>query len=132
MMSNNLQALMNGMSLQWQKERAESQMTLGKLIKLLEGRQYDGQQVIGLGRLDSYRGHYCDLAFEPSMELRSVRDLLNVCYSAMGRVFEGYKGGDYLMGENTPLWVASYGGIGPKLIGLKEGTILMPIVEEEE
>ena len=26
----------------------------------------------------------------------------------MGATFEGYKGGDFLMGKNTPLWVANY------------------------
>lgn len=32
----NMQALIDGMSAQWQRERAETQMTLGKLIAALE------------------------------------------------------------------------------------------------
>lgn len=131
MPTGSLQALINGMSQQWQKERAESQMTLGQLIKCLKKMDFE-QRIIGLGRLYSYRGYYCDLAFEPTTQVKEARQLLSECRAAMGKIFEGWKGGDYVMGENTPLWVAGYGNMGPKLMGLKDGTILMPIVEEEE
>lgn len=35
-MSMNMQALIDGMGAQWQRERAETQMTLGKLVAALE------------------------------------------------------------------------------------------------
>ena len=36
----------------------------------------------------------------------------------MGQVFEGYKGGDFMMGALTPLWVAAYGNCGNKLLAI--------------
>jgi len=37
----------------------------------------------------------------------------------MGKVYEGYKGGDYVMGANTPLWIGEYGSAGGiKLIAI--------------
>jgi hypothetical protein len=57
----------------------------------------------------SYRGYYSDLAFEGGTSQIEAHELLASCKSAMGKVFTGYKGGDFMMGELTPLWVASYG-----------------------
>jgi len=45
-------------------------------------------------------------------------DLLEECKAAMGQVFYGYKGGDYVMGALTPVWLASYGCCGQKLMAL--------------
>lgn len=113
-----LQAIMDGMSAQWQRERADTQMTLGALIALLDTLPAS-DVVVGLGSLMSYRGYYCDLAFEPNDVPRPVADLLKECRDAMGREFTGYKGGEFLMGERTPLWVAGYGESGaPRLMGV--------------
>lgn len=114
-----LQAMMNGWSQNWQKQRAETQMTLGKLIAELEKLPPE-TPVFGLGKLMSYRGYYCDLAFSPTGEQRSVKSLLDECREAMGKVFTGYKGGDYVMGETTPLWLAAYGECGERIMGLSE------------
>lgn len=113
----NLQALVDGMSAQWQRERAETQMTLGKLIAALEAMP-KGAEVANLNRAHSYRGYYIDLAFERDEGARPAADLLKECKAAMGRVFCGYKGGDYVMGELTPVWLASYGCCGLKLMAL--------------
>ena len=110
-----MQALIDGKSAQWQKERAETQITLGKLINKLESMSPD-TVIHGLGELDSYRGYYCDLAFDPDCEKISAGDLLKQCRGAMGEIFEGYKGGEYAMHANTPLWVAEYGECGKKLV----------------
>jgi len=120
---NEMQAMLDGMSAGWQRERAESQMTLGDIIKYLEA-QPENKEIQGLGDLDSYRGYYADLAFEPTDNYEQAGSLLEKCKSAMGQVFTGYKGGDFVMGALTPLWVASYGGCGDKLISIKDdGTI---------
>lgn len=37
----NIQALFDGLSAEWQRERAETQMTLGKLIEILESMPAD-------------------------------------------------------------------------------------------
>jgi len=119
-----MQAMMDGMSAQWQKERAESQMTLGDLIAKLETLPAD-TQVANLRDPDSYRGYYSDLYFECAEGTRPASELLAECKGAMGKVFTGYKGGDYMMGAVTPLWIATYGSCGIKLMELNDdGTIL--------
>ncbi len=118
-----LQALIDGMSAQWQRERAETQMTLGGLIEALEAMPSDAK-VSGLQGAHSYRGYYCDLAFDCCEKLIPATVLLKECKDSMGRVFTGYKGGDFAMNALTPIWVASYGCCGEKLIALNDdGTI---------
>ena len=112
-----LQALMDGMSARMQSERAKTQMTLGKLIAALEAMPPDAE-VAQLQSAHSYRGYYSDLAFELGPNTRSVQGLLSDCKDAMGKVFEGYKGGDFVMGALTPIWLADYGDIGVKLMAL--------------
>jgi len=120
---NNLQALVDGMSAQWCRERADTQMTLGKMIAVLEAMPKE-TLINGVGPLHSYRGYYCDLAFEPDATKVSASGVLAMCKSAMGKVFQGYKGGDFVMGELTPLWVASYGCCGKKILAIgNDGTL---------
>ncbi len=61
--------------------------------------------------VDSWRGSYRELAIEYTNEEEklTVAGLLGMLVGAIGETFQGYKGGDYLVGKNTPLWVASYG-----------------------
>ena len=62
----------------------------------------------------SYRGYYDHLAFgwcdsDERDSLDTVGKLRSNVSDAMGRTFEGYKGGDFVMHRGTPLWVAEYG-----------------------
>lgn len=107
-----LQAMFNRMSANWFAERSRTQMTLGKLIDVLEG--MDRTTPVNLGHPHSYRGYYSDLGL--TVCDATVQDLLNELRSAMGRTFDGYKGGEYVMHENTPVWVASWGSTGRKLM----------------
>lgn len=120
---NHIQALVDGMSQKFQKDRAASQMTLGEMIEILEQMPSE-TKVCNLNSAHSYRGYYCDLAFEPGDGTRPAAELLAECRSAMGNVFEGYKGGDFVMGKLTPVWVAHYGDCGEKLLTIAtDGTI---------
>ena len=103
-----------------QMHRASTQMTLGKMIAALEKMPSDSG-VINLSRPHSYRGYYCDLAFELGEGKRPAWGLLAECKSAIGKGFEGYKGGNFTMKESTPVWIAEYGCCGVKLIALHEG-----------
>ena len=126
---NNIQAMINGMNLELQRERSETQMTLGEMIQFLEGEDPE-MMIHGIGTLDSYRGYYEDLAFSPALGSATVQNLLDTCRGAMGKTFTGYKGGDYLMGESTPLWFAEYGCTGTRIMDiLPSGTI--ETLEEE-
>lgn len=122
----------NEMSAQWAKERAESQLTLGKLIDFLKI-QDENKEVEGLGELHSYRGYYSDLSFEPTYQKEAIFKLLTRCLAAMGENFTGYKGGDYQMGRNTPLWVAPYGRTGMKLMALHEldGAFIVDVQQDD-
>lgn len=118
-----LQALFDGLSMRMQRERAGTQMTLGKLIDALEQMPPDSE-VANLLNPHSYRGYYSDLAFELGSGTRRAGELLDECLGAMGRVFEGYKGGEFVMGSKTPVFVAHYGCTGEKLMDLKrDGSI---------
>lgn len=127
------QAMMDGMSAAWQRKRAATQMTLGKLIGALEGLGGD-RLLTGFGDPHSYRGYYDDLSFAPTLVRRTAGDLLNVVRSdCMGRTFTGYKGGEFMMGENTPVWIAEWGATGERLMGLDtESKVVRPITQPEE
>jgi hypothetical protein len=113
----NMQALVDGMNAQWMRERAETQMTLGKLIDALAALPQD-TQVERLGDEHSYRGYYSDLAFERFEGTIPASELLATCRRALGKRYEGYKGGDYYMHEGTPVWIADYGRCGLKIMAL--------------
>ena len=112
-----LQAMIDGMSAQWMKERAETQMTLGKMIERLEALPAD--LLIGLGNPKSYRGYFSDLAFE-EITPRPVYALLQDCKACMGKMFHGYKGGEFFMHAGVPVWVAEYGNTGLRLISIND------------
>lgn len=133
--SEMLQSFIDKKMGEWQKDRASEQMTLGQMIEKLKSLPQDAKVRL-LGRLHSYRGYYQDLAFERDIEKETeVSSLLQHCQSAMGRAFAGWKGGDFLMGENTPLWISEVGEAdGLKLLDLEEAKegIYIPVYEEEE
>lgn len=63
--------------------------------------------------LDSWRGVYAELAMGYcDNEEKLLKDLLADCKSAVGKEFSGYKGGEFVMGKSTPIWVANYGDSG--------------------
>jgi hypothetical protein len=118
-----IQAMVDGMNAASMRERAQTQMTLGKLIERLEAMPAD-TLIDGLHDEHSYRGYYSDLAFTPCAERVSAGALLALCCGAMGQVYEGYKGGDFVMGARTPVWIANYGDCGRKLMAIRDdGTL---------
>lgn len=109
---------------------APCQYTLGELIEALENFHPARHSPLGFGNPHSYRGDYSELAFEPA-PAATVADMLAVAKSALGRTFEGWKGGDYVMDEHTPVWFALEGHgngetIGPVMLGL-----LLPELDSE-
>lgn len=104
-----------------------NQITLGELITKIEHLDYDEDQdspevFYDFGRFSpsevmSYRGFYEQLAInygkgDSEGDRINVTDFLSLLENTVGKVFEGYKGGDYVMARKTPLWVANYGESG--------------------
>jgi hypothetical protein len=115
-----IQELFDGLSAQWERERAESQMTLGKLIAALEGMPPD-KKIQWLDKAHSYRGYYSDLAFETSPgQQKTAKETLAIVRGCVGKVFQGYKGGYFPMHSNSPVWIAGYGCCGVKIVGINE------------
>lgn len=115
-----VQALIDGMNAQSCRARSEMQLTLGKLIASLEAMPTDAV-VANLRDPDSYRGYYSDLYFERLDGTRPAAELLADCKAAIGQAFDGYKGGKFWMSGMTPLWIATYGCCGQKLMAVHVG-----------
>lgn len=108
---------------EWWKERSQTQLTLGGMIGILETMD-PSAPVPNLVDPHSYRGYYSDLAFERHPGSRTAGELLADCRNALGSVFVGYKGGDFYMVRDTPVWVASYGSCGLKILKIGPGNEL--------
>lgn len=120
---DHIQTLIERLAAEAKAERAKTQMTLGGLIDRLEAMD-QAIEMEGIGDAHSYRGYYSDLAFE-RCEKRKVADVLKDAKECVGETFEGYRGGDYEMGRNTPVWIANYGDCGTRIMAINDdGTIV--------
>ena len=104
------------------KDRSNYHLTLGELIKALENCNQKLPLRFDMGlspsHPHSFRGYYSDLSFEPVDEEILVCEFLGLAQEALGKTYEGYKGGDNLMTENTPLWAAEYGSCGLAIVDI--------------
>jgi len=109
------------------------QLLLGEIILKLEAVKNKelplfidlmDKRPMGIG---SWRGSYCELAIRTeifgsyntdgdSYEMKeigcqnpTVEQWIDVLKEAEGKTFVGYKGGDFFMSKNTPVWLAEYG-----------------------
>lgn len=115
--------------------KSRQQLTLGKLIRYLD--KCPGNALVrwnsidgpAFGDVHSYRGYYSDLelglrqsrALRPGERLHPAeRERYRRLSTASGlggylklavlnKTFMGYKGGDYVMRKNTPVWVGTFG-----------------------
>ena len=104
-----------------QKTLANSdQLTLGEMIlkveHLLTTKKGDESVVYDFGYLfpteiDSWRGSYSELALDYKTDgnRKSLTDFCSMLKGAVGKEFTGYKGGEFIMNKNTPVWVSNYG-----------------------
>lgn len=102
------------------------QMNLGQIIDTLRRHDpgkdvyYDFVHFRPEG-IHSYRGYYEQLALGYGLGDITVGQLLGMCEGAVGKSFTGYKGGEYVMGRETPVWVANHnesGGTG--IVGVED------------
>jgi len=117
-----MQRLVDAIGESARSTRSEYHLTLGELIKDLRYHRQEKNALVFVdmpngqrisiadedNSLHSYRGYYSDLAMTPAPEPITIPALLARCEAALGATLEGYKGGDFTMAEDTPLWIASY------------------------
>jgi hypothetical protein len=110
----------------WQEFAQSPQLALGEIIAKLEAIPDQAKAVLYVFEyaypttLASWRGAYQELAlgFQVTVghnlgqEDPTVASILIECRSALGQTFEGWKGGDFVMSEATPVWVANPGNSG--------------------
>lgn len=90
-------------------------MQIHEVIEVLS--KLDPKKVLKKGLLNphSYRGYYEELGVELSTKPSTVGDVLDMFNSCLGGIFEGYKGGDYMMHNVTDVYIADYGHCGEEL-----------------
>ena len=78
-----------------------------------DDRCVDGRTVtVPIPVVRSYRGIYSDIAIghvSSPTNLNRVADFIAVLRNAIGIEYPGYRGGEYRMTRNTPVWVGNYG-----------------------
>lgn len=57
--------------------------------------------------LDSWRGSYCELALRYGEDKITIKELLNKAKKVLNKTLTGYKGGDFIMDEKTPIHIAN-------------------------
>ena len=130
-----MQKLLNAMSDGWRRDRSKYHLTLGdameRLAKVDPEMRVQFEDGISPGEADSYRGYYSDLALEPCGTLDTAGKLHAELSKALNATFEGYKGGDFVMGAETPLWRATYGCCGPAIVGITEANGVAVLTTKE-
>lgn len=96
------------------------EMTLNEVINALRALP-EGARVMGLdGPLHSDRGWYDRSATAPIPDaVWPAPALADVLESQIGNVMRGWKGGEYYVDGNKPVYVADYGTTGPAIGGFE-------------
>lgn len=113
--------------------KTSNQWTLGRLIAALREVDSTDDCYVSFAfgdfvptTCDSWRGSYHEIAigFEELVKWDSrplLASFLSHLDSCVGKTFEGWKGGEYVMDESTPVWVANPGKSGRTgVIGIHE------------
>lgn len=94
-------------------------MTLSEIITTLMRKDQESRIMFSFvyfypTTLHSYRGVYAFLAvgYDNKGEPPLVKDFIKLLESAIGKTYTGYKGGEFVMHERTPLFVANIGEAG--------------------
>ena len=133
-----MQKMMDTISKSAEEDRSRYHLTIGELIKVLEDSTPDTLVKFDKGGSPtsphSYRGYYSDLAFETQKKPIRATVLLGILKdSVLDKTFEGYKGGDYVMSADKPIWKAEYGDCGPAVLDIRrENNALVLITKEME
>ena len=121
------------------------QITLGHLRYLLATMppdtpcRFDTGHHFGLAFPSSYRGYYQDCCFNASTdyEQSNVGHVLGLVEGAIGKSFQGYKGGVFAFDTGTLVWggSASHSDTSDRMVSgaeIVDGVCIIQIVEEPE
>lgn len=92
-------------------------MNLKNLIDRLKTENQNKIIPVGFNNPHSHRGDYSQLAFERAENI-TIGQMLECAESSLGKTFEGYKGGEFLMSEYTDCYIAEYGSCGEEISSL--------------
>jgi hypothetical protein len=92
-------------------------MYLKNLIEWLEQQDQNADVIDGFGSPHSDRGYYQKLAFKP-VPITTFGQMLTHAKSALGRTFDGYKGGEYVMDEFSECRIGEYGVSGEDITSI--------------
>ncbi len=119
---NDIQGLVDMMGNIARDTRKDYHVCLGDFLDML--RMADPEALIPLTSPHSYRGYYSDLALEPTPGAPiKVWQLINQLSDVIDTELTGYKGGEFLMSADTPIWVSHYGTTGSALVAFDPETI---------
>ena len=111
-----MQSMMDMMFAEDRNIRSKYHVTLGEAIEILEG--FPPNYVTNLNNAAySYRGYYSDLALDFGES--TVEEVLTTMKNVIGNKLTGYKGGEFLMDKDTPLWRASFGDTGYAIVDIR-------------
>jgi len=135
-MNKTLQEAMDHFHKESFKTASENFLTIGELVDLLRGFDQESHITGVVAEGDSYRGSYDyfyleTFQYDGGNEETTVGELLNYLEEeVLGHVFTGYKGGDYTMVADTPIFLSTYGtSSGHVFLGAKEvGNKVYPIL----
>ena len=108
------------------------QLSLGEMIlklepilqrknKVIEKYKSEPTVIYDFGELfptsiDSWRGSYSELALNykeydnnDKIQPMTITEFVKMLKGAIGSTYTGYKGGEFTMKKDTPVWVANYG-----------------------
>jgi hypothetical protein len=102
-------------------------MTLMDLIVRL--RELDEHVVVNLaGGIYSYRGFYERGCVSPDVRGTEAWVLSDILAADLGGTMQGWKGGDFPVHDEVPMYVAEWGDTGPMLMGIHaDGTLILAI-----
>lgn len=106
------------------------QMTLGEFLKKLSAIKDKSKEVrfsfayYRPTSFHSYRGIYSEIAlgYTDESNIITVQELISIVKKSIGVKFPGYKGGDFRMTENTPVWIDNQ--------SMASSTALVDVVED--
>jgi len=127
-----MQDIVNAIGEAGRNTRSDYHLTLGKAIEVIK----DADKTLPVmfdcnnsypGMPHSYRGFYSDLAFEWSTVGITAEFFLANLTTALGKTYVGYKGGDFTMTDDTPLWASDEGACGRAIMSatIEEDKVLL-------